>query len=64
MGAPPYLAVQPDDLLEGGQVLKVDSNINDTNTKLQIHGRHFVDAEGRVVHLRGANVGSASKVSV
>lgn len=29
---------------------------------VRLDGRHFVDARGRILDMRGANVGSASKV--
>jgi hypothetical protein len=29
---------------------------------VRLEGRHFVDAHGRILDMRGANVGSASKV--
>ena len=29
---------------------------------IRLDGRHFVDAYGRILDMRGANVGSASKV--
>jgi hypothetical protein len=32
--------------------------------RISLRGRHFVDNHDRVLDLRGANVGSASKVSV
>ncbi|KAL7422797.1 endo-1,4-beta-glucanase [Cryptotrichosporon argae] len=32
------------------------------SSNLKLLGRHFIDEHGRVVHLRGANVGAASKV--
>ncbi len=60
MRVPQYLAVEEDDLTEDVKVANV--NTVDIKPKIQIHGRHFVDEQGRVVHLRGANVGSASKV--
>ena len=31
---------------------------------IQLSGRHFIDEHGRVLDMRGANVGSASKVYV
>ena len=33
-----------------------------TASNIQIFGRHFVDQHNRVLSLRGANVGAASKV--
>jgi hypothetical protein len=33
-------------------------------TSVQLDGRNFVDGHGRVLDMRGANVGSASKVYV
>jgi hypothetical protein len=35
-----------------------------SSAELKVFGRHYIDSQGRIVHLRGANVSASAKVYV